>query len=495
MSNLNFNAVLRQTEISRSNRDFLCTEEHGFFCVRRREVTLVDLPSVLARENIVLVEFVIGRVYQFKRCRGRIFTDGLRLSVTSILLNFDDTNKILINFQLDRMAFPVIGELVGTPCVKLIGNVDFLLRDSHGDRAGNSGVEVRVGGREDYIKFIHASIAARGFCIVLIRPCERALNRLAVKGCSAGRNERGEQIAVGGVDRIRRDRRGILIRSRSCYNSLVCTGKSALLDCDRLRLTAIDRDGQRLGVKHMVLVRFQPDHDAVKRARLKLLLGIKRIAIGIRALIAGIAHRKAGSRRLDVQIKDSLTLGKTRDRCNGRGDLLLGDCEGCILNSHALVDSAVVSIRLGSDSIGTSICCSNIQFIAVVDNEASSVVAFCILHLEGDEAGDVLVGGRRCAQSEHFVAAVCDFRLIDGGAANSRCLTAYRHGILFYSNRVLNVICLARDCTLFCKFVNLQSKRSVSGLNIIFNLKQIICNINRCASRHAHASAGSTADF
>ena len=151
MSNLNFNAVLRQTEISRSNRDFLCTEEHGFFCVRRREVTLVDLPSVLARENIVLVEFVIGRVYQFKRCRGRIFTDGLRLSVTSILLNFDDTNKILINFQLDRMAFPVIGELVGTPCVKLIGNVDFLLRDSHGDLAGNSGVEVRVGGREDYI--------------------------------------------------------------------------------------------------------------------------------------------------------------------------------------------------------------------------------------------------------------------------------------------------------------------------------------------------------
>ena len=120
MSNLNFNAVLRQTEISRSNRDFLCTEEHGFFCVRRREVTLVDLPSVLARENIVLVEFVIGRVYQFKRCRGRIFTDGLRLSVTSILLNFDDTNKILINFQLDRMAFPVIGELVGTPCVKLM---------------------------------------------------------------------------------------------------------------------------------------------------------------------------------------------------------------------------------------------------------------------------------------------------------------------------------------------------------------------------------------
>ena len=130
------------------------------------------------------------------------------------------------------MAFPVIGELVGTPCVKLIGNVDFLLRDSHGDLAGNSGVEVRVGGREDYIKFIHASIVDRGFCIVLIRPCERALNRLAVKGCSAGRNERGEQIAVGGVDRIRRDRRGILIRSRSCYNSLVCTGKSTLLDCD-----------------------------------------------------------------------------------------------------------------------------------------------------------------------------------------------------------------------------------------------------------------------
>ena len=194
----------------------------------------------------------------------------------------------------------------------------------------------------------------------------------------------------------------------------------------------------------MVLVRFQPDHDAVKRARLKLLLGIKRIAIGIRALIAGIAHRKAGSRRLDVQVKDSLTLGKTRDRCNGRGDLLLGDRVGCVLKSHALIDSAVVSIRLGSDSIGTSICCSNIQFIAVVDNEASSVVAFCILHLEGDEAGDVLVGGRRCAQSEHFVAAVYNFILADRGSSKRGGSALYHADIVCVNCRKINACNVAR---------------------------------------------------
>ena len=422
MSNLNFNAVLRQTEISRSNRDFLCTEEHGFFCVRRREVALVDLPSVLARENIVLVEFVIGRVYQFKRCRGRMFTDGLRLSVTSILLNFDDTNKILINFQLDRMAFPVIGELVGTPCVKLIGNVDFLLRDSHGDRAGNSGVEVRVGGREDYIKFIHASIADRGFCIVLIRPCERALNRLAVKGCSAGRNERGEQIAVGGVDRIRRDRRGILIRSRSRYNSYVSN------DINRLLIAAVDRNRQRLCIKHMVLVCLQNNRDTVSCASLESLF-LKLIAIFIKA---GGTHRQTRCRRLYCQARDRLSLGKVADGYHGRGDLLLGDREGCILNSHALIDSAVVSIRLSSDSVCTGICCSNIQFIAVVDNEASSVVAFCILHLEGDEAGDVLIRSRRCTHGEHFVATVCDFSRVNSGSTNGWILsTSNRQSKLF----------------------------------------------------------------
>ena len=241
----------------------------------------------------------------------------------------------------------------------------------------------------------------------------------------------------------------------------------------------------------MVLVCLQNNRDTVSCASLESLF-LKLIAIFIKA---GGTHRQTRCRRLYCQARDRLSLGKVADGYHGRGDLLLGNREGCVLNSHALVDSAVVSIRLSSDSVVTSICILDSQLIAVDTEVGGYIIALCILHLESDEAGDVLVGGRRCAQSEHFVAAVCDFRLIDGGAANSRCLTAYRHGIFFYSNRVLNVICLARGCTLFRKFVNLQSKRSISGLNIIFNLKQIICNINRCAGRHVHTSAGSTADF
>ena len=178
----------------------------------------------------------------------------------------------------------------------------------------------------------------------------------------------------------------------------------------------------------MVLVCLQNNRDTVSCASLESLF-LKLIAIFIKA---GGTHRQTRCRRLYCQARDQLSLGKVADGYHGRGDLLLGDREGCVLNSHALIDSAVVSIRLGSDSIGTGICCSNIQFIAVVDNEASSVVAFYILHLEGDEAGDILIRSRRCTHGEHFVATVCDFSRVNSGSTNGWILsTSNRQSKLF----------------------------------------------------------------
>ena len=242
---------------------------------------------------------------------------------------------------------------------------------------------------------------------------------------TAGEAEVAELHAIVRIGRSagrQKQRKGILIRSRSRYNSYVSN------DINRLLIAAVDRNRQRLCIKHMVLVCLQNNRDTVSCASLESLF-LKLIAIFIKA---GGTHRQTRCRRLYCQARDQLSLGKVADGYHGRGDLLLGDREGCVLNSHALIDSAVVSIRLGSDSIGTSICCSNIQFIAVVDNEASSVVAFCILHLEGDEAGDVLIRSRRCTHGEHFVATVCDFSRVNSGSTNGWILsTSNRQSKLF----------------------------------------------------------------
>ena len=447
-------------------------------------------------------------VHRADRC-SRLIGVNVRCRVVFVV-NLDLALQVFRNHQFNRVHSAVIFESFCVVPVLNIVNRNCGLMDGHTNVERKLGIVLAVS-RD---KLCRECSAVRLRCAVVngrvadvfvrIYPFEVAVDRrfAYITGNdyrAAGEAEVAELHAIVRIGRSAGSQKhceGILASSLDCHRGFVSACKHTRRDRSLLDCAVVDRDAQCLRVVDDIVRRcFQTDHDGVERVCLELLAATKRIATGIRTLIAGIVHIQAGGRRLDLQVINSLALDEVGDGYHGRGDLPLGNREGCVLNSHALIDSAVVSIRLSSDSIGTSICCSNIQFIAVVDNEASSVVAFCILHLEGDEAGDVLVGGRRCAHGEHFVAAVCDFRLIDGGAANSRCLTAYRHGILFYSNRVLNVICLARDCTLFCKFVNLQSKRSVSGLNIIFNLKQIICNINRCASRHAHASAGSTADF
>ena len=351
-------------------------------------------------------------VHRADRC-SRLIGVNVRCRVVFVV-NLDLALQVFRNHQFNLVHSAVIFESFCVVPAVNTGNRNCGLMDVHTNVERKLGIVLAVS-RD---KLCREWSAVRLRCAVVngrvadilrrIHPFKVTVNRCfgfiaSSNYRTAGEAEVAELHAIVRIGRSagrQKQRKGILIRSRSCYNSLVCTGKSALLDCDRLRLTAIDRDGQRLGVKHMVLVRFQPDHDAVKRARLKLLLGIKRIAIGIR--------------------------------------------EGCILNSHALVDSAVVSIRLSSDSVCTGICCSNIQFIAVVDNEAISVVAFCILHLEGDEAGDVLVGGRRCTQSEHFVAAVYNFILADRGSSKRGGSALYHADIVCMNFRKINACNVAR---------------------------------------------------
>ena len=174
--------------------------------------------------------------------------------------------------------------------------LDFLLCNSHGDSAGDSGVDFLVGGREDYIKCLFASIADRGFCIVLIRPCERALNRLAVKGCRAAVQFEVEQlIAVGGAKIFQIECRLVLIRSRRSYNCLIfghAVKLRPLLDLGFL-LFPVDRNGNRARiklVKRIVLCRVQRDRNCIGGACLEVTL-VVRSSGGFRAFVASIAIR------------------------------------------------------------------------------------------------------------------------------------------------------------------------------------------------------------
>lgn len=108
-------------------------------------------------------------------------------------------NRGIIAVSFNSMHLAVVGEddltvvldlgrsfvVARTPFVVALGECDLLLRDIHFDSAVDSGVDFLLGGGEDYIKFIHTSIADSLSCIVS-RPCECALNSLVVIGCRAG---------------------------------------------------------------------------------------------------------------------------------------------------------------------------------------------------------------------------------------------------------------------------------------------------------------------
>ena len=206
--------------------------------------------------------------------------------------------------------------------------LDFLLCNSHGDSAGDSGVDFLVGGREDYIKCLFASIADRGFCIVLIRPCERALNRLAVKGCRAAVQFEVEQlIAVGGAKIFQIECRLVLIRSRRSYNCLIfghAVKLRPLLDLGFLLFAAVDRISQLLrGVNDIVRICCQSDHNGVGRVCLEHVPAFKLIVlINSFALIGDASHRQAGRCRIDMHIKVGLALDEIGDLHLGIGDLL-----------------------------------------------------------------------------------------------------------------------------------------------------------------------------
>ena len=445
MSNLNFNAVLRQTEISRSNRDFLCTEEHGFFCVRRREVTLDDRPIQFSGRN-GLVDCIMRIVHRADRC-SRLIGVNVRCRVVFVV-NLDLALQVFRNHQFNLVHSAVIFEsFCVVPAVNtgnrncglmdMYINVeqkisivcavirDKLCRECSAVRLRRAGVNSRV---TDILRRIHPFKVTGNRCFGFIASSNYR---------TAGEAEVAEFHAIvrrGRSAGSQKQRKGILIRSRSRYNSYVSN------DINRLLGAAVDRSCQRLCIKHMVLVCLQNNRDTVSCASLESLF-LKLIAIFIKA---GGTHRQTRCRRLYCQARDRLSLGKVADGYHGRGDLLLGNREGCVLNSHALVDSAVVSIRLSSDSVVTSICILDSQLIAVDTEVGGYIIALCILHLESDEAGDVLVGGRRCAHGEHFVATVYNFILADRGSSKRGGSALYHADIVCMNFRKINACNVAR---------------------------------------------------
>ena len=206
-----------------------------------------------------------------------------------------------------------------------------------------------------------ASIADRGFCIVLIRPCERALNRLAVKGCRAAVQFEVEQlIAVGGAKIFQIECRLVLIRSRRSYNCLIfghAVKLRPLLDLGFL-LFPVDRNGQiaRIKlVKRIVCCRVQRDGNAIGSACLEVTLVI-RISGGFRAFIASIASRDGQTAGHVLERKEALclALAKAYDGQRRVSDRLRGDGEGG--SFHVFASRATTSFRGGCDGVCTDVC-------------------------------------------------------------------------------------------------------------------------------------------
>ena len=246
------------------------------------------------------------------------------------------------------------------PFVVALGECDLLLRDIHFDSAGDSGVDFLLCGREDYIECLFASIADRGFCIVLIRPCERALNRLAVKGCRAAVQFEVEQlIAVGGAKIFQIECRLVLIRSRRSYNCLIfghAVKLRSLLDLGFL-LFPVDRNGQiaRIKlVKRIVCCRVQRDGNAIGSAYFEVSCVI-RISGGFRAFVAIVACRSFQiSRHIrECKVTLSAALRKAFDGQRRVGDRSRNDGHNDLVGGCRLM--VVIRRTDGPEGIGTDV--------------------------------------------------------------------------------------------------------------------------------------------
>ena len=157
MSNLNFNAVLRQTEISRSNRDFLCTEEHGFFCVRRREVAFDDRPIQFSGRN-GLVDCIMRIVHRADRC-SRLIGVNVRCRVVFVV-NLDLALQVFRNHQFNRVHSAVIFESFCVVPVLNIVNRNCGLMDGHTNVERKLGIVLAVS-RDKLCRFRTAQVCRR----------------------------------------------------------------------------------------------------------------------------------------------------------------------------------------------------------------------------------------------------------------------------------------------------------------------------------------------
>ena len=322
------------------------------------------------------IEFVVLLVFYLDMCRDSRTLAAGEAAFAGIIYDLNIVcNRGILAVSFNSMLLAVVGEddltvvldlgrsfvVARAPFVVVPVECDLLLRNSHGDSAGDSGVDFLLCGREDYIECLFASIADRGFCIVLIRPCERALNRLAVKGCRAAVQFEVEQlIAVGGAKIFQIECRLVLIRSRRSYNCLIfghAVKLRPLLDLGFL-LFPVDRNGQiaRIKlVKRIVCCRVQRDGNGIGGACLEVITVI-RIPDGFRAYVAIIASRDGQTAGHVLERKGTLclALAKAYDGQRRIGDLLRGDLEGG--SFHVFASRAAISFRGGCDGVCTDVC-------------------------------------------------------------------------------------------------------------------------------------------
>ena len=302
------------------------------------------------------------------------------------------------------------------PFVVALGECDLLLRDIHFDSAGDSGVDFLLCGREDYIECIFAGIADLGVCIVFSRPCEPAINRLAVKGCCALRFERGQQIAVGGSKLVQFECRGIQARSPGDHDGLIIRGWEVVLLYDRRChfFAAVDRISQSAFTEFVVFHCIQRDCKGVGRIRLKL-TAIGGLIRDFRTFVAidTIADQASCVLRLNLQIPvDIISLGKAGDRHLGIGDFLRDDGEGCFGGRCALCKCAVGAIRGSYNGVYTDVCgiLGRDSQLVAIDCKA---VAGVILNRKGNKVGDILARSGFRTQGDHVAACISDLVLVD----------------------------------------------------------------------------------